>query len=221
MKRRQCLISAWRWLPFEALALEKAHGQKQQAGKLAPHQKERQRGETTPQQTSCPLQAEVADSASSRLCPISSPLTRLVFISRFWQRLCLFCFVFLLKLLFGKETVRLPCIPRCLYHLSGLPPQSTAPTHVRLFSDKRKGGRKWSVKCVVPQEEASRLRPPFTNSHSLLLSSPLSIRFYGKHLHSWYAKQRLLRKCFWLLNWAYKASPPLHFSLFINLGGGT
>lgn len=40
----------------------------------------------------------------------------------------------------------------------------------------------------------SRGRSPFTNSHSLHLFYPLSIRFYGKHLHSRYPKQRLLRQ---------------------------
>lgn len=79
--------------PMEGWHSKKAHGQRRQTGKLAPKQRERQREHRTPQQTSCPQEAAAgADAASSRLGPISSHLTWLVFISRFWQPLCLFLF---------------------------------------------------------------------------------------------------------------------------------
>ncbi len=89
MKRREWDFSSMLADLWRVGAPKKAHRQRQQTGKLAPKQRERRREDRTPQQTSCPQEA---DMASSQLCPISSHLTWLVFISRFWQPLCLFLF---------------------------------------------------------------------------------------------------------------------------------
>lgn len=83
-------------------------------------------GETERRQ-SCPLEAEVeGDSASSRLCPISSHLTWLVFISTYWQPLCLFlfCLFSLCNFYLGQRLLSCHGSPGFLYRLSWLPSQS-------------------------------------------------------------------------------------------------
>lgn len=53
--------------------------------------------------------------------------------------------------------------------------------------------RKWSIKCVVPQEEEANLVLNIKLSFILLLFPVLSITFYGQDLRGQYPKQGLLR----------------------------
>lgn len=155
---------------------------------------------------SCPDEAEVADRASSRpRVYIWQHLSDCLFVGgRTWT---------LTQLLFGTKAFEPPCIP-CFLCLHGsdtrraiLGPEKRRKEVIHKVCGPSRGSR---------QTEASVYRL----SLSTLVPLPLSIIFYGQHLHGRYPKQRLLRQHFRLLNWAYKASPPLHFSLFINWGGG-
>lgn len=93
-------------------------------------------------------------------------------------------------------------------------------SHTHLWPAKR---RKEVIHKVCGPSRGSRQTEAsvYKLSLSTLVPILLSIIFYGQHLRGRYPKQRLLRQHFRLLNWAYKASPPLHFSLFINWGGAS
>ena len=165
MKGRQRLTSAWCWLWSTETEKKKKKGEHtDKNSKLAPEHKERQREDRTPRQTSCPQETEVAGCASSRLCPIKSHLTWLVFICTLWQPLfsaCVSAFCFY-NFCFGQRLLSCHVSSPCV-RLSRLPSQSMALAHVWTFLEPEKGRKEVIHKVCGPSRGSRQIRAGFYN----------------------------------------------------------